>query len=89
MTESDSDMVQNDVDKLKIFENLLSADKLESFKMNAGIVWRGLEKDKSLFELWYQLSHPSDTPSLTDQNTTDQMMMIVNDPEVFHYSSIN
>lgn len=49
-----SETCQN-VDALKVFENVLEKEKLEVFKAYVNPIWTGKIEDKSLFQTWYSL----------------------------------
>lgn len=56
-------MIQNDIKEyknaLKCIEKKISADTIDSSKIHESRNWAGKAEDKSLFELWWDLSHPN------------------------------
>lgn len=40
-----------------IFESFIDDSKIKTFKQNKSCVWNGPMEDKSLFDIWYKLSH--------------------------------
>ena len=55
---SDNETIENK--SLKVFESFLTESQVESFRLNTSSVWRGIEKDEGLFDIWFKLSHPMD-----------------------------
>lgn len=54
---SSTESMDVNVDNLKNLENLINADKLQLFHLNETAEWKGELEDKSLFRIWYELSH--------------------------------
>ena len=57
VTKSDSSAKDNCDGHLKVFENVLNKDQLETFRLNGDPVWKGSIEDTNLFKIWYKISH--------------------------------
>lgn len=67
----DSQLKLNKKTQLQIVEELMTKDQLACFKVNTSSTWNGLQKDSSLFDIWYKLTH-SDCDTIENDQVKHQ-----------------
>ncbi|XP_057340983.1 uncharacterized protein LOC130678024 [Microplitis mediator] len=64
----DTPELPEESEALKVLESLIDKDKLISFKDHDSSVWKGRKEDESLYDIWYKLAKPTNTPNVASSN---------------------